>query len=47
MIVVISDLHFEEEASDLIPGRGGRPDVICHRNLNPRAYRNFIAQMAE
>ena len=47
MIVVISDLHFEEEASDVIPGRGGRPDVICHRNLNPRAYRNFIAQMAE
>lgn len=47
MIVVISDLHFEEEASDLIPGRGARPDVIFRRNLNPRAYRNFIAQMAE
>ena len=47
MIVVISDLHFEEEASDVIPGRGGRPDVIFRRNLNPRAYRNFIAQMAE
>lgn len=47
MIVVISDLHFEEEASDVIPGRAGRPDVIFRRNLNPRAYRNFIAQMAE
>lgn len=47
MIVVISDLHFEEEASDVVPGRGGRPDVIFRRNLNPRAYRNFIAQMAE
>jgi UDP-2,3-diacylglucosamine pyrophosphatase LpxH len=47
MIVVISDLHFEEEASDIIPGRDGRPDVIFHRNLNPRAYRSFIAQMAE
>ena len=47
MIVVISDLHFEEEASDVIPGRGGRSNVICHRNLNPRAYRNFVAQMAE
>src|SRR5215469_1691478 len=47
MIVVISDLHFEEEASDVIPGSGGRSDVICHRNLNPRAYRNFVAQMAE
>ena len=46
MIVVISDLHFEEEASDVIPGRG-RPDVIFRRNLNPRAYRNFIAEMAE
>jgi len=47
MTVVISNLHFEEEASDVIPGRGGREDVIFHRNLNPRAYRNFIAQMAE
>lgn len=47
MIVVISDLHLEEEASDVIPGRGGRPDLIFRRNLNPRAYRNFIAQMAE
>src|SRR5215469_9667929 len=47
MIVIISDLHFEEEASDVIPGRSGRPDVIFRRNLNPRAYRNFIAQMAE
>jgi UDP-2,3-diacylglucosamine pyrophosphatase LpxH len=47
MIVVISDLHFEEEASDVIPGRNGHSDVIFRRNLNPRAYRNFIAQMAE
>jgi UDP-2,3-diacylglucosamine pyrophosphatase LpxH len=47
MIVIISDLHFEEEASDVISGRGERPDVIFRRNLNPRAYRNFMAQMAE
>lgn len=47
MIVVISDLHFEEEASDVVPGRGGCPDVVFRRNLNPSAYRNFIAQMAE
>jgi len=47
MIVVISDLHFEEEASDVIPGEGDRSDVIFRRNLNPIAYRNFIAQMAE
>lgn len=47
MIVVISDLHFEEEASDVIPGHAERTDVIFRRNLNPSAYRNFIAQMAE
>jgi hypothetical protein len=47
MIAVISDLHFEEEASDVIPGQGGRPGLIFRRNLDPRAYCNFIAQMAE
>ncbi len=47
MIVVISDLHFEEEASDKIPGRDGHPDLVFRRNLDPRAYRSFIAQMAE
>ncbi|MGC2697124.1 MAG: hypothetical protein WA738_15165 [Candidatus Angelobacter sp.] len=47
MIAVISDLHFEEEASDVIPGRDGRPGLIFRRNLDPRAYCNFIAQMAE
>ncbi|HZQ17526.1 MAG TPA: metallophosphoesterase [Terriglobales bacterium] len=47
MIVVISDLHFEEEASDVIPGRSRYRDVIFRRNLDARAYRNFIAQMAE
>src|SRR5581483_11636452 len=47
MIVVISDLHFEEEASDVIPGRGRHRDVIFRRNLDARAYRNFIAEMAQ
>jgi UDP-2,3-diacylglucosamine pyrophosphatase LpxH len=47
MIVVISDLHFEEEVSDVIPGQSGRPSLIFRRNLDPRAYCNFIAQMAE
>ena len=47
MIVVISDLHFEEEATDIIPGNGRHPDLVFRRNLDPRAYRHFIAQMAE
>src|SRR5215813_11879308 len=47
MIVVISDLHFEEEASDVIPGSNGRAPLIFRRNLEPRAYRHFIIQMAE
>ncbi len=47
MIVVISDLHFEEEATDVIPGQDGHPDLVIRRNLDPRAYCSFIAQMAE
>jgi UDP-2,3-diacylglucosamine pyrophosphatase LpxH len=47
MIVVISDLHFEEEASDVIPGNGKHPDLIFRRNLDAHAYRRFITQMAE
>lgn len=47
MIVCVSDLHFEEEASDIIHGQNGKPDLVFRRNLDPRAYRNFIAQMAE
>ncbi len=47
MIVVISDLHFEEEASDVIPGNGTHPNLIFRRNLDAHAYRRFITQMAE
>jgi len=47
MIVAISDLHFEEEATDLIPAANGQPALIFRRNLDPRAYRHFIRQMAE
>ena len=47
MIAVISDLHFEEEASDIIHGQDGRADLVFRRNLNPDAYHSFIAQMAE
>ena len=45
MIAVISDLHFEEEASDVISGNGKQ--IIFRRNLEPKAYRSFIAQMAD
>jgi UDP-2,3-diacylglucosamine pyrophosphatase LpxH len=45
MIAVISDLHFEEEASDVITGDGKQ--IIFRRNLDPKAYRSFIAHMAD
>ncbi|HEU5235218.1 MAG TPA: hypothetical protein VFU50_20340, partial [Terriglobales bacterium] len=44
MIAVISDLHFEEEASDVISGNGKQ--IIFRRNLEPKAYQGFIAHMA-
>lgn len=47
MIAVISDLHFEEEASDIIRGQDGHPDLVFRRNLDPIAYYSFIDQMAE
>jgi len=45
MIAVISDLHFEEEASDVISGNGEQ--IIFRRNLDPKAYRSFISHMAD
>lgn len=45
MIAVISDLHFEEEASDLIRGDG--KEIIFRRNLDPKAYRSFISHLAD
>src|SRR5438067_7456524 len=47
MIVIISDLHFEEEASDAIPGQDGRPGLMFRRNLDAKSYRSFFARMAE
>jgi UDP-2,3-diacylglucosamine pyrophosphatase LpxH len=38
MIVVISDLHFEEVREGRIDGAGGAPEVVFERNLNPRAF---------
>ncbi len=46
MLVVVSDLHFEEEASDVIPGKGGFPPVAYSRNLPGKAYQSFIAHLA-
>ncbi len=47
MIAVISDLHFEEEASDAIPA-GDTPDKLTfRRNLDSKAYRSFISAMAD
>jgi len=45
MIAVISDLHFEEEASDVISSNGKQ--LIFRRNLDPKAYRSFISHMAD
>ena len=47
MIAVISDLHFEEEASDIIRGEDGHAKLVFRRNLDPAAYYSFIDQMAE
>ncbi len=45
MTAVISDLHFEEEASDIISSGGKR--IEFRRNLDPKAYRSFVAHMAD
>jgi UDP-2,3-diacylglucosamine pyrophosphatase LpxH len=47
MIAVISDLHMEEEASDAIPGAGGRAALVFRRNQEAKGYRAFIAEMAD
>ena len=46
MLVVISDLHFEEEQSDNIPGANNISGVKYSRNLPGRAYQRFIAHLA-
>lgn len=46
MIAVISDLHFEEEASDVIPGPRGQ-EVRFRRNLDPQVLSSFLAHMAD
>ncbi|MDX1616435.1 MAG: hypothetical protein R3300_19145 [Candidatus Promineifilaceae bacterium] len=46
MLVVISDLHFEEEQSDAIPAAQGHAEVNFSRNLPPRLFRNWVAHLA-
>lgn len=46
MIAVISDLHFEEEASDVIPGKPGE-ELRFRRNPDPKVFASFIAHMAD
>ncbi len=45
MIAVISDLHLEEEASDVIPGPPGR-ELRFRRNLEAKVFTSFVAHMA-
>ncbi len=46
MLVVISDLHMEEEASLTIPSSGGDPPISFSRNLSPKAYQKVFADLA-
>lgn len=46
MLVVISDLHFEEEASNHIEGDGKHSPLKFHRNLPATPYRLLVSQLA-
>ncbi len=46
VLAVISDLHFEEEASDAIPAPGGGPGLVFVRNLPPEAFERFFDELA-
>jgi len=46
MLVVISDLHFEEEASDVIRGGGKTASAGFVRNLPPAAFEQFFDGLA-
>ncbi len=47
MLVVLSDLHFEEESSRHIVDDEKHPSLIFRRNLPATPYRLLIAQLAE
>ena len=46
MIAVLSDLHFEEEASDIIAGPKGK-ELRFRRNFNPLVFASFVSHMAD
>ena len=46
MLVVLSDLHFEEEAANHILGDGSQPPLEFHRNLPAAPFRLLISQLA-
>lgn len=46
MLVVLSDLHFEEEASYHISGDGSLPPIQFKRNLPATPYRLLVQQLA-
>ncbi|MCI0729524.1 MAG: hypothetical protein L0332_22820 [Chloroflexi bacterium] len=46
MLVIISDLHFEEEASNNIPGDDTHPPILFSRNLPGRVFAAFVAHLA-
>jgi UDP-2,3-diacylglucosamine pyrophosphatase LpxH len=46
MLVIISDLHFEEEATDAVPGAGSAPPINLRRNLPGIAFEQLIATVA-
>lgn len=46
MLVVISDLHFEEEAANQIVGAGNHPPLEFHRNLPAKPYQLLFNQLA-
>ena len=47
MLVVLSDLHFEEEASNHISGDGSHPPIEFKRNLPATPYRLLVQQWAD
>ena len=47
MLVIISDMHMEEESSLTIPSSDGNPPLTFSRNLSPKAYRKIFADLAE
>jgi UDP-2,3-diacylglucosamine pyrophosphatase LpxH len=46
MLVIISDLHFEEEESRNIAGQGGDPPIEVQRNVQLKAFSKILSRLA-